>query len=136
MRIRIVWLFACSWAATAATPLTITTAQIPDGLAYQPYSFQLQASGGTPPYTWKDVQLRQQGIEFDTATGLLHGTPVPSGIGLNVSLSDSHGQSTQRFFTFHFWGPVQITTSSLPTGLVNAPYKMAPFSGATTLAVV
>jgi large repetitive protein len=136
MRIRIVWLFACSWAAAAATPLTITTTQIPDGLAYQPYSFQLQASGGTPPYTWMAPDIRQLGIEFDSATGLLHGTPGPSGIGLNVSVSDSAGQSAQKFFTFHFWGPVQVTASALPTGLVNAPYGMMPFYGAATVKLV
>ena len=136
MRVRIVWLFACAWAATAAAPLIITTAQIPDGLAYQPYSFQLQASGGTPPYTWMAPDIRQLGIEFDTATGLLHGTPGPSGLVLNVSVSDSAGQSAQKFFTFHFWGPVQITSSALPTGLVNAPYGIMPFYGAATVKLV
>ena len=136
MRIRIVWLLACSWAATAATPLTITTAQIPDGLAYQPYSFQLQASGGTPPYTWTAPDIRQLGFEFDTATGLLHGTPGPIGVGLNVTVSDSAGQSVQRLFTFHIWGPVQVSFSVLPTGLVNAPYGITPFYGAATVKLV
>jgi hypothetical protein len=34
----------------------ITTASLPMGTVYQPYSCQLNASGGTPPYLW-DVKL-------------------------------------------------------------------------------
>jgi hypothetical protein len=39
-------------ALAAPSRLTITTTSLPAGTAGQPYSAQLAASGGTPPYTW------------------------------------------------------------------------------------
>ena len=114
MRIVFAWLFACSWIATAAGPLVITTTQIPDALAGQPYSFQLQATGGTPPYRWKGFNSLQDGIEFDTDTGLLHGTPTIVGISFTVQVTDSAGQAAAKAFTVRFWGPVQLAGSLPP----------------------
>src|SRR5258708_2379207 len=100
MRFRILWLFVCSLTASAATPLTITTQQIPDGMAGEPYSFQLQATGGPPPYAWKATDIRQYGIEFDSATGLLHGNPLALGLGITATVTDAAGQTAVGFHRF------------------------------------
>ncbi|MCZ6602742.1 MAG: Ig domain-containing protein, partial [Planctomycetota bacterium] len=42
-----------------------------------PYSFQIQGQGGQPPYQWGIVTgTLPNGVSFDTATGLISGTPV------------------------------------------------------------
>ncbi len=41
-----------SLSLTVAAPLTILTLSLPQAQINQPYNVQLQASGGTPPYTW------------------------------------------------------------------------------------
>ena len=63
--------------------VTITTSSLPDGTVGQPYSFQLQASGGTPPYTWNKYPPRGRGVLPIwlrlSKSGLISGTPKKSG---------------------------------------------------------
>src|SRR5260370_26352689 len=114
MRFWMLWLFVSSLTSSGATLPTITAEQIPDGMAGQPYSFQLQATGGTPPYSWKATDIRQYGIEFDSATGLLHGNPLALGLGITATVTDAAGQTAVGFYRFHFWGPIQVL-DNLPT---------------------
>jgi hypothetical protein len=61
-------------------PLTITTTALPQGTQATPYSAQLAASGGTPPYSWtmNSSSPIPAGLSFSSA-GLLAGTPT--GVG-------------------------------------------------------
>src|SRR5690242_8915043 len=60
-------------------PLLITTSSLPQGILGLPYNQQLQASGGTPPYTWTTFGSLQTpcapGLSLSPA-GLLSGTPT------------------------------------------------------------
>ncbi len=69
--------------AVANGPLQITTTSLPDATVGQPYSFQLQATGGTPPYTWNKYGPRGRGVLpiwlHLSKSGLISGTPRRSG---------------------------------------------------------
>lgn len=62
-------------------PLTIQTVTIPDQKVGVPFSFQIQITGGTPPYTCtpdSNNNLAEFGLVLDS-TCLLHGTPIKAG---------------------------------------------------------
>jgi len=68
--------------ATAPAPaptLQISTASIPNGTVSVPYSTTLQATGGTGPYTWTQLNgTIPAGLALSSA-GALTGTPTASG---------------------------------------------------------
>ncbi len=80
-------------------PLFITTAALPGGVAGQQYAppsgAQLQAIGGTAPYTWLSLSNLPPGLNLDPSTGLISGAP----------------DTSAGTFTF----TVQVTDSTTPT---------------------
>ncbi len=84
--------------------LEIPAAQVPSALpAGQPFSLQLQALGGTPPFTWSlpypDCQLG--GLTLSPG-GLLSGTPSGSGsVGCVVIVTDARGNSAPGGIAFY-----------------------------------
>jgi hypothetical protein len=56
----------------------ITTKSLPAGKLGQTYTATLQASGGTPPYTWSASGTLPGGIGFSSA-GILSGKPTQKG---------------------------------------------------------
>jgi C1A family cysteine protease len=63
---------------TPTQPLVITTKSLPAGKLGQTYTATLQASGGTPPYTWSASGTLPGGIGFSSA-GILSGKPTQKG---------------------------------------------------------
>ena len=64
-------------------PSQITTTSLPDATVGQPYSVQLQALGGTPPYTInkcgpKGMGVLPRGLSL-SRSGLISGTPKQTG---------------------------------------------------------
>lgn len=84
-----------------------------------PYSFQLEAKG-------LDLTFRgtlPEGLELDTKTGLISGTPTVAASGSRqVYVSNSGGEDkiSTTFFVDHV-APT-LTTTSLPSGMVGEPY--------------
>jgi hypothetical protein len=78
----------------------VTTADLPDGEVSQPYSFQLEASGGDGAYQWEvgaDIVF-PSGLSLDR-DGRIHGTPNLAGdFPLAISVRD--GQGEVKFSTF------------------------------------
>jgi hypothetical protein len=71
--------------------LTVATATLGPGIKGTPYSQQLVAAGGMPPYHWglASGQL-PEGLGLDPGTGLLSGTPSVTGtFAIALSLSDA-----------------------------------------------
>lgn len=74
--------------------LRITNAVLPEGATAQPYSAPpLNATGGTPPYTWlaldwpSDLELR-----LDGSTGVMGGTPTHAGVyNVTIQVADQVG---------------------------------------------
>jgi hypothetical protein len=75
----------------AAPPLVIVTTSLPNGQVGQAYSAQLEASGGTAPYTWS----LQSGSSLPTGltlspAGLISGTPTAAGTDtIVIQVTDS-----------------------------------------------
>jgi len=76
--------------------LTITTGtQLPDGTLGAPYSYQMSASGGIPPYTWAANGL-PGGLTIDPNSGTISGTPSMAGkVSPAVTVSDSTKVATE-----------------------------------------
>jgi hypothetical protein len=73
------FVLGCASAVSAKRKLTITTNALPVASVSVPYSFQLQAAGGTGPQTWSITQgSLPTGIVL-TPLGLLSGTPTEKG---------------------------------------------------------
>lgn len=85
----------------AGPNVTITTTTLPDGTLRRPYSFQLEATGGTPPYTWNKygpVGMGTLPVGVGIApSGLISGTPKRAGTYTFVvkCLDSSHSHKTQ-----------------------------------------
>jgi len=61
-------------------PLTITTSTLPPGTDSKAYAQVLQASGGTPAYTWSITSgSLPAGLSLSATTGVISGTPTTSG---------------------------------------------------------
>jgi uncharacterized protein YjbI with pentapeptide repeats len=61
------------------SPLEVTTSSLPVATVGVPYSGQLSATGGYPPYTWKRVSgSLPRGLHLDKTTGNISGTPSKS----------------------------------------------------------
>ncbi len=71
--------------------LSFERAQLPPAAQGQPYSAQLKAVGGTPPYRWKPEKKQwPKGLSLDEKTGDLSCTPAyPRDYAATVLLSDS-----------------------------------------------
>ena len=86
----------------ASSPLTITFPthnRLPDATEDEPYSQTLQASGGTPPYTWSVSPTLPLWLQLDPTTGTLTGIPP-------------NDNDFTRTYT--------VRDSSLPTNLTNS----------------
>jgi virginiamycin B lyase len=78
---------------SAATPI-ISGAALPAGTTGSPYSTQLTASGGTPPYSSWTVTTGAlpAGLALNSATGAISGTPLAAGTStVSVTVRDSLG---------------------------------------------
>ena len=84
---------ATYWQAICSCPLQITTVCLPDGVVGEPYEAQLEAVGGSPPYSWSIVDgVLPPGLSL-ASDGKITGTPTASGrwklpgtqLALNVS---------------------------------------------------
>lgn len=92
-------------------PITITTKLLPHATAGQSYSYQLQLTGGVPPYTWSLDSVSDQlpaNLSLDTATGAIHGVPAAGGYSrLAVDVTDGVRRASQGFNLF-------VAPSALP----------------------
>jgi Putative Ig domain len=124
----------------AATPVQITTASVVSGQAGTVYSATLAASGGTTPYSWSiSSGALPSGLTLSSA-GTISGTPTASGsFGFTAKVTDSTtptAQTATKSFSLTVAAavtPLQITTTSVPSGQVGTPYSTTlAASGGTT----
>jgi hypothetical protein len=79
-----------------------TTSPLPTILSNaSPYTFSLQASGGTPPYTWSVAGALPPGFSLGSSSGQISGIPNTAGsYQFSITLVDSRQQSTTSIFSW------------------------------------
>jgi Putative Ig domain len=123
-----------------AATLAVSSISLPSGQVGKAYTTTLAATGGTTPYTWAVTGTLPAGLSFNTASGVLSGTPSAStaGVSLTFKVTDSGtpAQNASRALTLVIVAatPVlTITTVSLPPGHVGTAYSTTlTASGGTT----
>ncbi len=105
--------------------LTFTTETLPNAFIGQLYNTQLQASGGTAPYTFSIANgTLPNGLSLSQA-GVLSGTPFVSSIGsITFRVTDLTGASVTKLFSIAVGQSVlQFTNSNPPNGVIGQPYS-------------
>ncbi len=120
----LVLLLATGIPATAQD-MSITTESLAGGTVNVDYSQTLEASGGTPPYTWGiSGGSLPAWAELNAETGVISGTPNISGTTIfTVQVSDSAGSTAEKSLSLVINKTVTITTFVLQSGAEGNPYS-------------
>ena len=114
-----------SYTINIVDPLLQTTGALPDGLSGNPYTTTLTAFGGYGPHTWGIYSgTLPVGLSLDSAGGVVSGIPAEATSQIVViSVHDAEGRIAYKTYTFNVYDPLQVSTTTLPNGLVNDPYS-------------
>jgi hypothetical protein len=132
-------------------PLMVANTAPPAALAGQAFSFNIQVTGGTAPYTLTESTMLFpggmgvngtpcQGLMLNFATGAVTGTPVNSGtcgpVSFTVTDSSTPALTFQFSLSFRIVAVLAITTTTLPNGTEGVAYNqtVTTTGGATPLA--
>jgi acid phosphatase len=107
-----------------STPPSVTTTTLPNGTVAQAYSAQLNATGGTSPYSWSvSSGSLPAGLSL-SPSGMISGTPTTAGTPtFTATVSDASSQTASRNFTLTI-GTVAATACTLyvsPSGSDSNP---------------
>ncbi len=109
--------------------LSVSTETLANGLVGASYTAQLEAQGGTTPYTWSliDGQL-PGGLILNGSTGQISGTPGTQGtfnFTVKVTDSDSPAKTATKALSIQITQITspEITTTALPGGTVGVGYN-------------
>ena len=111
---------------TLFDPLTIDTTILPVAVVGYGYTTDLEASGGTGPYTWTvTTDVLPAGLNVDP-TGTIRGTPGRSDTtAFTVRLEDAEGRSVERDYSIEVINPLVILTPSIPGGTTGIDYSFS-----------
>ena len=113
------------FANESATPVSITTSSLADGVVNTSYSQTLAATGGTSPYTWAKVGTWPTWLDLDASTGKLSGTPTTPGTStftVRVTDSANPAATATKSFTLTVSDLAIDTAATLPAAAVSVPY--------------
>jgi uncharacterized protein (TIGR03437 family) len=109
----------------AQSPLTITTESLPKGVTGLEYSFQMTATGGTPPYSFGYRSgYPAEGLHM-LYTGTWSGRPTAAGsFPIEIAVVDSKNVTVSKSFSVIIeWGlNVTCVNCRFPDGYVGTPY--------------
>ena len=88
------------------------------------FNYQLNATGGVPPYTWSLASgSLPPGLTLEPGTGLVSGSPASAGsYSMTVQATDSLSRTAQKALTINVIAPLDLATSSLPSVVKGAAY--------------
>jgi len=101
-----------------------TTSPLPEAKVGDAYSVTLDATGGTPPYTWGATGL-PAGLTCST-DGIISGTPTVDGdftVTVTANDSDTPPNSDDEALALHVYAALEVTTTSLPEAKVGDAYS-------------
>jgi hypothetical protein len=100
--------------------LVITTVSLPDAIVGTEYSQVLNATGGSPPYTWTSTAgTLPAGVTLDPGSGTLSGIPTAAVTGsVSFTVTDSVSRTITKSIALRAVAPLTITTT---TPLTSAP---------------
>lgn len=112
-------------AAVSQVPsLTITTTGLAAARADLAYTQLLEASGGTPPYTWSlAAGGLPEGYELSTDGAIAGLTSVKGAYPLLLRVTDSEQRTAIRQYTLIVNGGMTIDSMTLPPGRLGAQYS-------------
>lgn len=111
----------------------ITTTSLSSGVVGLVYSQQLDRTGGTAPIVWSQSGGLPPGLQFDTATGVLSGTPTNAGsYDISFTVTDATGKAISKSLNLTVYPTFSIATPSTGTGsptagVVGTVYKSFTF---------
>ncbi len=126
---------------TPTGPPTITSTTVSPATINVPYSFFLQASGGTGTYTWAITGgSLPTGVTLNSQTAQISGTPTVVGsFPFTAQVTDSKSQTGTANLTLVVGGAIVIAcnscasgTDKLPSGQPNVPYPPSGTPAALT----
>jgi hypothetical protein len=114
-----------SFSITIGSSLAIGLATLPAAATSAPYSQTLNATGGSPPYTWTLASgSLPQGLQLGVATGQITGTPTAGGLFVfTAQVQDATGATASRQFILTVAEGLTITTPALRAGAEGTPYS-------------
>jgi hypothetical protein len=111
----------------APPPLAVATKSLPTAEVAGSYAASLAAGGGTPPYKWGVASgSLPAGLALNSSTGAIAGIPTGTGkYSFTVQVQDSEvaPQTATAGLGISVASGFQITTSTLPSGQVQASYQ-------------
>jgi photosystem II stability/assembly factor-like uncharacterized protein len=92
---------------STASPLSILTAALPDGVLRAAYSASLLAEGGIAPRFWSLAEgTLPPGLGLDATSGAISGQPGQEGLfGFTLQVADSNGAVAQRALSIEIRNP-------------------------------
>jgi len=106
------------------TPVSVNTTSLPAAVVGTPYFRNLDARGGTSPYTWTLLNgFLPAGLTL-LPSGAISGIPSAAGTAIfAVQVTDASGGVASASILLAVTAPaIAITTGSLPSGLVSFAY--------------
>lgn len=114
---------------TVEPPVSVTTTSLPGGNYGSPYSANINAAGGVPPFTWSiPAGSLTSGLALgssNTSSVTISGTPTQeANSAFTIKVQDSAGGVATQSLTIAIGAPLplSVSTTSLPTGSVNVAY--------------
>ncbi len=115
--------------------LTVTTTSLPNGTVGSPYSANLGAQNGVPPYTWSIVGSLPTGLSLSGST--ISGNPSAGGtFNITARVTDSSSPTAQvatQALSITIASTLTLSSASFPNGVVGVSYATnCSASGGTT----
>jgi Putative Ig domain len=119
---------ALAFITVTPSNLTITSSALASGSVGVPYSSSLQASGGTPSYTWAVTSgSLPAGLSLASLSGVISGTPTASGTSsFTISVTDAANPAQSVLIPDSITvgsSQLAITSSALSAGTQGVAYS-------------